>query len=116
MRRAALRSALSVKAREGEIVVVEALQLERPRTKEMARILGNLSVEGKVLILMPAGNEIVELSARNLPQVQLLRPEYLNIRDLLVADYIVMPLDALEVVEGLLAKSAAAPASVEAGE
>ena len=112
MRRAALRSALSVKA--GQIVVVDELAMEQPRTKVMKQVLQHLAVdEGKVLILLPERNEAVEYSARNLPQVRTLRASYLNIRDLLGADHIVMPLGALEVVESILGQ---AQPRQEAGE
>ncbi len=104
MRRAALRSALSVKAQQ--IVVVDQLAMEQPRTKLMKQVLENLSVdEGKVLILLSERNEAVEYSARNLPHVRTLRAGYLNIRDLLGADHIVMPLGALSVVESILGQA-----------
>lgn len=105
MRRAALRSALSVKAAAQQIVVVDALQMATPKTKEMVQVLQNLAVSGgKVLILLPERNEAVERSARNLSTVQTLRASYLNIRDLLGADHVVMPLDALKVVDTILAR------------
>ncbi len=104
MRRAALRSALSVKAMEQHILLVDDLKIEVPKTKEMLAVLDRLSAQGKVLILLPERNEFVERSVRNLPEVKTLRANYLNIRDLLGADYIVMPLAALEVVETILRK------------
>ena len=105
MRRAALRSALSAKAAAQQIVVVDALQMTAPKTKEMVQVLQNLAVNGgKVLILWPERNEAVERSARNLSTVQTLRASYLNIRDLLGADHVVIPLGALEVVDTLLAR------------
>ncbi len=105
MRRAALRSALSAKAAAQQIVVVDALQMAVPKTKEMVQVLQNLAVNGgKVLILLPERNEAVERSARNLSTVQTLRASYLNIRDLLGADHVVIPLGALEVVETILAR------------
>ncbi|HHN94549.1 MAG TPA: 50S ribosomal protein L4 [Anaerolineae bacterium] len=102
MRRAALRSALSVKAREQQIVVVDGLTLETPKTKAMAQILNNRGLDRKVLILLPDRNEPVEKSARNLPQVKTLRAGYLNIRDLLGYDQLVVPVEALAVIEGIL--------------
>lgn len=103
MRRAALRSALSVKAAAQQIVVVDQLAMAAPKTKEMARVLHNLSaVDGKTLILLPERNETVELSVRNLSTARTLRAHYLNIKDLMSADYLVMPLGALEVVESIL--------------
>ena len=103
MRRAALRSALSVKAATAGIVVVDELRMPAPKTREMKQLLQNLSVaEGKVLLLLPECNEDVELSARNLPEVRTLRAHYLNVRDLLGSDHIIVPLGALEVVESIL--------------
>jgi large subunit ribosomal protein L4 len=102
MRRAALRSALSVKAIEGQIVVLDVLEMEAPKTKEMAAVLGNLGLDQRVLILLPEQNEPVEKSARNLPQVKTLRASYLNIRDLLGYDQLVVPLEALQVIESIV--------------
>lgn len=103
MRRAALRSALSVKAAAQQIVVVDQLAMDAPKTKEIVRVLHNLStVDGKTLILLPERNASVELSVRNLSAARTLRAHYLNIKDLMSADYLVMPLGALEVVESIL--------------
>jgi len=102
MRRAALRAALSVKAAAQQIVVVDQLVMDAPKTKEAVRVLRNLSVDGKALILLPERNSPVELSIRNLPAAKTLRAHYLNIKDLMSADYLVMPLGALEVVESIL--------------
>ncbi len=103
MRRAALRSALSVKAAAQQIVVVDQLTMAAPKTKEFVRVLQNLSaVDGKALILLPERNAPVELSVRNLPTARTLRAHYLNIRDLMSADYLIMPLGALEVIESIL--------------
>nr|HID13269.1 50S ribosomal protein L4 [Anaerolineae bacterium] len=102
MRHAALRSALSVKAIEDRIVVLDALEMEAPRTKEMLAVLRNLGLDRRVLILLPERNEAVEKSARNLPQVKTLRASYLNVRDLLGYDHVLMPLDALQVIESVL--------------
>lgn len=102
MRRQALRSALSVKASEGQIVVLDELTLAGPKTKEMMGILDNLQVTPSVLILLPARDEAVEKSASNLPAVKTLRAHYLNVRDLLMYDYVLMPKAALTVVESFL--------------
>jgi large subunit ribosomal protein L4 len=103
MRRAALRSALSVKAADQQLIVVDDLQMDAPKTKEMVKTLGLLSADkGKTLILMPERNEPVELSVRNLPKAKTLRAHYLNIRDLLTADMIVIPLASLQVLESIL--------------
>jgi len=104
MRRLALRAALSAKATEGQIVVLDELTLDSPRTKEMTAILDNLQLVTSVLILLPEGNVAVEQSARNIPAVKTLRAHYLNVRDLLGYDYIVMPKGALTVVESFLSQ------------
>lgn len=102
MRRAALRSALSAKALENQIVVVDALEMETPKTKEVVAALGNLGLGQRVLILLPERDEPLEKSARNLPQVKTLQASYLNIRDLLGCDHVLMPLGALQVIESIL--------------
>lgn len=102
MRRAALRSALSVKAEGEQIVLLDELSMPAPKTKEMAAMLGRLVGDGSVLILLAERDENVEKSARNLPHVKTLRAGYLNIRDLLGHDMVVMPMDALELVDGFL--------------
>ncbi|MBU0704104.1 MAG: 50S ribosomal protein L4 [Chloroflexi bacterium] len=102
MRRAALRSALSAKMAENQIVVVDALEMEAPKTKEMVRVLKNLGLDQRVLILLPERNEPTEKSARNLPQVKTLRASYLNVRDLMKYDHVLMPLGALQVIESIL--------------
>jgi large subunit ribosomal protein L4 len=101
MRRAALRSALSAKALENRIVVLDTLEMGVPKTKEMAAVLGNLGLDRRVLILLPERNEPVEKSARNLPQVKTLRASYLNVRDLLGYDHLLVPLGALQVIESI---------------
>ena len=102
MRRAALRSALSAKAMENQIVVLDELEMENPKTREMATVLGSLELGQRVLILLPERNEPLEKSARNLPKVKTLRASYLNVRDLLGCDHVVMPLGALQVIESIL--------------
>ena len=102
MRRAALRSALSAKAMGDQIVVLDALEMEMPKTKEMVAVLESLRLDRRVLILLPERNELLEKSARNLPQVKTLRASYLNVRDLLGYDHVLMPLGALQVIENML--------------
>ena len=103
MRRGALRSALSVKAADGQIVVVDELAVENGKTKTMALALAGLVGEGNTaLILLGARNEVVEQTLRNLPQAKLLRAGYLNVRDLLGCDKVLLPLGALEIIQGYL--------------
>jgi large subunit ribosomal protein L4 len=107
MRRAAYRSALTVKAQEGQIVVLDAMEMEGPKTREMVQMLQRLGLEGSVLIMLPDKNENVENSARNLPDVKTLRASYLNIRDLLGYDTLLVPQRSLEVIAGILAPTSA---------
>jgi len=102
MRRQALRSALSAKASEAQLRVLDALHMDAPRTKEMIGILGSLGMDSSVLILLPQSDDIILRSVRNLPKVRTLVAQYLNVRDLLKYDYILMPLASLEVIEGIL--------------
>lgn len=102
MRHLALKGGLTVKAQEEKILVLDDLDMEEPRTKEMLTILESLKVEDSALILLPERNINVERSARNIPGVKTLRATYLNLRDLLSHDWLIMPLGALEVIEGVL--------------
>jgi large subunit ribosomal protein L4 len=101
MRQAALRSALSVKASEQNIVVLEELTLAEPKTRLMAQALDKLVGNASALVLIPEKNpdyELVIRSTNNLPEAKILLANYLNIRDLLGFDKIVLPLKALDVI------------------
>jgi large subunit ribosomal protein L4 len=102
MRRAALRSALSVKASAQQIVVLDELEMDTPKTKSLSAMLDALAVPSSALVLLPEKNENVQKSIRNLPDVKYLRAQYLNIRDLFGYETVVMPKRALEVIEGIL--------------
>ncbi len=102
MRRLALRSALSVKAQDSQIIVLDRLTMDAPRTRDMAAMLDALDIERSALLLLPDRDENVELSARNLPNVKTLRANYLNIRDLLGYETLIMPQDALPIIESFL--------------
>ena len=105
MRRAALRSALSVKASDKEIIILDELAISEPKTKEMAQILNTLVGDSSALVVFPEKNETSEnlnRAANNLPDVKLLMANYMNIRDLLGYDVVVIPLAALDVIESYL--------------
>jgi len=103
MRRGALRSALSVKAADQQLVFVDQLAMDAPKTKRMVETLRSLEAdEGKTLVLLADRNEVIERSTRNIESVMTLRTQYLNIRDLLTADKVVVPLDSLKVIESIL--------------
>jgi large subunit ribosomal protein L4 len=102
MRHAALRSALSVKAADNSIVVLDELQMEKPSAKTMSSVLTNARAGRKTLVLLPERNENVELSIRNLEGTMYVRAQYLNIRDLLGNETVLLPKSALDVIEILL--------------
>ena len=104
MRRLALRSALSAKAAAEQIIVLDKLAFDEPKTVEVLQLMDNLQISGSAVILLPERNENVEKSARNLENVKTLRAGYLNIRDLLGHNYIIMPKDAVSQIESFLAK------------
>jgi len=104
MRRLALRSALSAKAADGQIRVTEDWKLDAPKTAEVENILGGLALETSTLILLPSGNETVRKSAANISDVKTLHANYLNVRDLLNYDFVVIPLSAVKVIESYLGK------------
>jgi large subunit ribosomal protein L4 len=103
MRRAALRSALSAKVAASALVVVDVLSFDAPKTKLMAEALGLLcGANKKALVLLAASNENVEKSVRNLASAKYLRANYLNVRDLLGADTVVLPVAAIDVLASYL--------------
>ena len=101
MRRAALCSALTVKASEQKIVVLDELSLPEPKTRLMAQALSKLVGSASALILLPENGsdyEAVIRSTNNIPEAKTLLAGYLNIRDLLGFDKIVMPVKTLDVL------------------
>jgi large subunit ribosomal protein L4 len=102
MRRAALRSALSVKAAQNEVIVLDELAMERPKTKDMVTLLERLVGEASALILLAEANEALEKSVSNLQDAKTLRANYLNIRDLLGYDRLIVPLSALDIIQSYL--------------
>ena len=102
MRRLALRSALSAKAAAEQLIVLDKLAFDGPKTVEVLQLLDNLQVSGSAVILLPERNENVEKSARNLENVKTLRAGYLNIRDLLGHNYVIMSKDAVTQIESFL--------------
>lgn len=99
MKRLALRSALTDRAREGRIRVLDRLSFDAPSTKEAVGVLGALEVPGLVLLVLPAPDEVVEKSFRNLPSVKVAYPGNLSTYDVLYADWVLFAADALEAVK-----------------
>ncbi len=109
MRRAALRSALSAKASSGDIVVIDKLEVDQPKTKQIVGLLDALTGQQNALILLAGQDRNVELSSRNIPSVKVLPATYLNIRDLLGHQKVVLPLPALEVIQAYLGNGDGVP-------
>jgi large subunit ribosomal protein L4 len=113
MRRGALRSALSERVREGNVIVVEGWSLDKPKTKDFVASLATLGLQGKTLIVDTFDNENLLLSARNLQRAKVVNSSGLNIYDLLYHEKLVLSQVAIEELEQLLGpkeeKKSAAP-------
>ncbi|OGO55352.1 MAG: 50S ribosomal protein L4 [Chloroflexi bacterium RBG_16_70_13] len=99
MRRLALRGALTAKLGDAAIRIVDTFALERIRTRDFAGILAALNATGRVLVVAPAGDEQLRLSARNLPTVEVIHADSLNVVDLIKADTVVIEQPALARME-----------------
>ncbi|MFZ6016508.1 MAG: 50S ribosomal protein L4 [Nitrospirota bacterium] len=94
-RRLALKTALSVKMADGEIIIIDGFSINMPKTKDMIAILKNLGLEGKsTLIVIPKKDEALMLSARNIPNVKVMKVSDLNSYDVVVHDRLLMTKDA----------------------
>lgn len=105
MRRAALRSALSVKAAEAGIIIVDDLVLAEPKTRLMAKALNQLVGQATALVVIPeksAAYDVVARSTNNIPDAKVLMAGYLNIRDILSFDKVVLPLQVLDILNSTL--------------
>ncbi|MCL4424444.1 MAG: 50S ribosomal protein L4 [Firmicutes bacterium] len=102
-RRQALKSALSAKVRDGEMVALNELRLERPKTKEMANILANLKTK-EALIVTANGDSNIYLSARNIEGTGVTNALGLNVYDILTHDRLVITRDAVTRVEEVLSR------------
>jgi large subunit ribosomal protein L4 len=101
MRRLALRCALSAKARDGELKVLEALSLEQPKTKEMLLILTALGIDSSALIATSETEENVVKSAHNLPKIKTIPANILNVVDILSHKMLLMTEAAVRRAEEL---------------
>src|SRR4051812_11390902 len=102
VRRLALLSALSTKAREEEIIVLDGLTFDAPKTKEFIQVLSNLSIDKKALIVTADLDETVALSARNIPGISVVTANGINVLDLVAHDKLVITKAAVQKVEEVL--------------
>ena len=96
MKRLALRGALTAKLADGAIRVIDRFGLEEIKTRDLLSILAALRADGRVLVVAPATDERLILSARNLPEVEVILADSLNVVDLLNADVVLIEQPALE--------------------
>jgi len=102
VRRLALLSALSTKAREESIVVLEGLAFDAPKTKDFVKVLSNLSIDKKALFVTADLDETVALAARNIPGITVVSATGINVLDLIGHNKLVMTKAAVEKVEEVL--------------
>jgi large subunit ribosomal protein L4 len=114
MKRLALRGALTAKYGDEAIKVVDSFGLEQIRTKDLVGVLGALETQGRVLVIAPARDQTLELSARNLPKVEVILADSLNVVDLLKADVVLIEQPALARMEAVYAGNGSAPEEVSA--
>jgi large subunit ribosomal protein L4 len=103
VRRLAIRSALSAKVQDEQIIVLDQLTMERPKTKEFVAMLNNLRVDRKALVVAADFDETVALSARNIPTVKFITANGINVLDVLGYDKLIITKDAVQKVEEVLA-------------
>jgi len=99
MRRLALRSALSQKATEGRVRVIDGFAIEEPKTSEAANLMNVIGFDDTTLVVLPAPNFVVSRSFENLTGVKIILARNLNIRDLLSHTYLLLAKDCLELLE-----------------
>jgi large subunit ribosomal protein L4 len=100
MKKLALRSALSVRAAESEIKIVQSFDWDAPKTKSAVSMLSNMGIDGKTLLVLAPSDRIAERSVRNLPTVNVLTVGQLNTYDVLWADTVVFTADTVDMVGG----------------
>ncbi|MGB9840432.1 50S ribosomal protein L4 [Thermovenabulum sp.] len=103
LKRVALKSALSAKVRDNEIIVIDKLEIEQPKTKVMVKVLENLKADKKSLIVLDSPDINVQRSARNIPGVKTITVDTINVYDLLNHETLIMTLDAVKKVEEVYA-------------
>ncbi|WFD10388.1 50S ribosomal protein L4 [Tepidibacter hydrothermalis] len=103
VRRLAMKCALSSKVQNKEIIVLDALNMEAPKTKEFAKILNNLKVEKKALVVLGENNKNVIKSASNIEGVTTAQVNTINVYDILKHDAFIITKDAVEKVEEVYA-------------
>ncbi|MGD9679228.1 MAG: 50S ribosomal protein L4 [Vulcanibacillus sp.] len=102
VRRLAIKSALSSKVLENELIVINELTIDAPKTKEIVNILNNLKIGSKVLIVDKEYNDAVALSSRNIQGVKFVTAEGINVLDILYHDKLILTKEAVAKIEEVL--------------
>jgi large subunit ribosomal protein L4 len=103
VRRLAIKSALSSKAQDNQIIVLDQLSLSQPKTKDITKLLNNLKVLRKALVVTADFDNNVALSARNIPGVKFVAAEGINVLDVMKYDQLIITKDAVAKVEEVFA-------------
>lgn len=106
MKRLALRGALTAKLADEQLKVIDGFGLAAIKTRELAGVLRALDANGRVLVVAPGRDQLLELSARNLPTVEVILADSLNVVDLLNADLVLIEQSALARIEAVYGGSA----------
>ncbi|MDR3157269.1 MAG: 50S ribosomal protein L4 [Lactobacillales bacterium] len=104
VRRLALKSVYSEKVAENNLVAVEGLNFDAPKTKEFVKVLENLSIDTKILVVLEEGNVFAEISARNLPDVQVTTARCASVLDIVSNNKLLITQTALSQIEEVLAE------------
>ena len=101
VRRLALKSVLSAKVQDGEIIVLDKLEMPAPKTKEMVKVLGNIGAAKKALIVMPEKDEAVVRAAHNIPGVRTALAANMNVYEIVNHTSFIVTQEAVEKIEGV---------------
>jgi large subunit ribosomal protein L4 len=102
VRRLAIKSALSSKVIDQDLIILDELTVSAPKTKDLVAILKNLNVDRKALVVASEYNDNVALSLRNIPGVKFVVADGINVLDVMVHDKLIITKDAVSIVEGVL--------------
>jgi large subunit ribosomal protein L4 len=116
MRRLALRSALSQKAIDGQVRVIEAFGFEEPKTKQAADLMDAIGFDGTALVVLPAPNLVVSRSFENLASTKIVLARNMNIRDLFTYTYLLIAKDSLDLLEENFSRPVRSRSASSAGE
>ena len=111
MKRLALRGALTAKLVDDQVKVIDSFGLDAIKTKELAGVLRALEASGRVLVVAPGRDQTLELSARNLPKVNVILADSLNVVDLIDADLVLIEQPALSTIETVYGSGSSAEVS-----